>query len=348
MDAKEKVTNFDALYRAMNKCANGVRWKAGTARYLENGLTNTQKLLDELSNGTYKLGKQMIFNIYEPKKREVVALHLRDRQVQRALLDNYLYDEITRHFIYDNVSCQKGKGTKAAVNRLKVMMIKAHRIYGNNYYIHLFDIRHFFASTPHRVAKETIRKKVRDKWACQMVDMLIDSFPGEKGIGLGSDIAQFIELAVLDDLDHFIKEKLHERFYLRYMDDFLIISDSKEWLRYDRMAIVKKLKEIGLELHPKKSYIVPIRRGFKWQGFRWSQTQTGKIIMTIDKAKIYHERRKLKRMVRLCKAGRLQRDVVEDSLRCWAARAKIGNDYAIICKMYRYYNSLWKDGNTNV
>lgn len=345
MDAKEKVINFNALYEAMNKCANGVRWKAGTARYLENGLTNTQKLIDELHSGTYRLGKQMKFNIYEPKKREVVALHFRDRQVQRALLDNYLYDEITRHFIYDNVSCQKGKGTKAAVNRLKVMMIKAYRLYGDNYYIHLFDIRHFFASTSHKVAKATIRKKVRDEWACQMVDMLIDSFRGETGIGLGSDIAQFIELSVLDDLDHFVKEKLHERFYLRYMDDFLIISNSKERLKRDRIAIEDELSKICLALHPTKSFIVPARRGFKWQGFRVRQTETGKIIMTIDKAKIYHMRRKLKKMVKLAKAGRLPRETADTSLQCWAAHAKRGNNHMVINKMYSYYRNLWRDTN---
>lgn len=345
MDAKEKVINFNALYEAMNKCANGVRWKAGTARYLENGLTNTQKLIDELHSGTYRLGKQMKFTIYEPKKREVVALHFRDRQVQRALLDNYLYDEITRHFIYDNVSCQKGKGTKAAVNRLKVMMIKAYRLYGDNYYIHLFDIRHFFASTSHKVAKATIRKKVRDEWACQMVDMLIDSFRGETGIGLGSDIAQFIELSVLDDLDHFVKEKLHERFYLRYMDDFLIISNSKERLKRDRIAIEDELSKICLTLHPTKSFIVPAHRGFKWQGFRVRQTETGKIIMTIDKAKIYHMRRKLKKMVRLVKAGRLPRETADTSLQCWAAHAKRGNNHMVINKMYSYYRNLWRDTN---
>ena len=345
MDAKEKVINFNALYEAMNKCANGVRWKAGTARYLENGLTNTQKLIDELHSGTYRLGKQMKFNIYEPKKREVVALHFRDRQVQRALLDNYLYDEITRHFIYDNVSCQKGKGTKAAVNRLKVMMIKAYRLYGDNYYIHLFDIRHFFASTSHDVAKATIRKKVRDEWARQMVGMLIDSFRGETGIGLGSDIAQFIELSVLDDLDHFVKEKLHERFYLRYMDDFLIISNSKERLKRDRIAIEDELSKICLVLHPTKSFIVPARRGFKWQGFRVRQTETGKIIMTIDKDKIYHMRRKLKKMVRLVKVGRLPRETADTSLQCWAAHAKHGNNHMVINKMYFYYRNLWRDTN---
>lgn len=342
-NAKRKVVNFEALYRAMNQCANGVRWKGGTIRYLQNGLTNTEKLMEELENGTYRIGKQIRFKIHEPKERSVVALRFKDRQAQRALLSEYLYDEITRHFIYDNVACQKGKGTKAAVGRLKVMLEKARRQYGSRYYIHLFDIRQFFGSTPHSVAKEAIKKRIRDPWAMHMVNMLIDSFPGEKGIGLGSDIAQFIELSVLDDMDHFIKERIRERYYLRYMDDFVIISDSKERLKKDQEEIGNLLRNIGLELHPKKTVIVTNTRGFKWQGFRFRQKTSGKIIMTLDKAKIIHERRKLKKMVRLCKAGRLAKESIDDSFNSWRAHAKVGNNYAIIQKMERYYRSLWRD-----
>lgn len=344
-NAKNKVVNFEALYRAMNQCANGVRWKGGTIRYLQNGLTNTEKLMEELENGTYRIGKQIRFKIHEPKERSVVALRFRDRQAQRALLSEYLYDEITRHFVYDNVACQKGKGTKAAVKRLKVMLEKAYRQYGSHYYIHLFDICQFFGSTPHSVAKEAMGKRIRDPWAAYMANMLIDSFPSEKGIGLGSDIAQFIELSVLDDMDHFIKERLRERYYLRYMDDFLIISDSKEELKKDRKEIGELLRSIGLELHPKKTAIVTNARGFKWQGFRFRQKPSGKIIMTLDKAKIIHERRKLKKMVRLCKAGRLAKESIDDSFNSWRAHAKVGNNYAIIQKMEKYYRSLWRNQN---
>jgi hypothetical protein len=342
---KDKVTDFSNLYEAMEHCTRGVKWKPGVIQYLQNGLINTYKLQQDVENGTYKIGKKIHFKIYEPKLRDVVAMRFRDRQIERSLLDNYLYHEITRHFIYDNVACQKGKGTKLAIKRLKVMMIKAYRLWGNDYYIAQFDIRHFFGSTLHTIAKRAIRKRVRDDWAVDMVNMLIDSFLGDRGIGLGSDIAQFIELSVLDGMDHYIKEHLHERFYLRYMDDFLIISNDKARLQYDKGIITKGLRGIGLELHPSKTHITPARRGIKWQGYRYRQTETGKIIMTVDKQKIYHERRKLKKMVRLVKAGKLPRETAGHSLQSWRAHAKIGNNHGVIAKMEKYYKGLWEDKN---
>lgn len=92
--AKEVVTDFGNLYDAMQHCANGVRWKASVIKYLQNGLTNTEKLRQELLSGTYRLGKQIEFKVYEPKERTVVAMRFRDRQVQRSLLQNYLAAEL--------------------------------------------------------------------------------------------------------------------------------------------------------------------------------------------------------------------------------------------------------------
>ena len=295
---KEIVADFGNLYDAMQHCANGVRWKASVIKYLQNGLTNTEKLRRELFDGTYELGKQIEFKVYEPKERTRVAMRFRDRQVQRSLFHNYLADELSYHFIYDNATGQAGKGPDFSIRRVKMMLEKAHRIYGNNVYAYTYDIKSFFGSTRHDVAKATVRKRVRDDWACQLVEQIIDSFPGDTGIGLGSDVAQYIELAVLDDLDHFIKEKLHVKFYARYMDDFIIITDGKEHASEYRQAIERELDKIHLQLHQKKCRVVPASRGFKWLGFRLRVKRSGKILVTLSKDKIYHERRKLKKMVR--------------------------------------------------
>ena len=342
---KETVADFGNLYDAMQHCANGVRWKSGVIRYLQNGLANTEKLRKELLTDSYRIGGQSRFKVYEPKEREVVALRFRDRQVQRSLLYNYLAQELSRHFIYDNSAGQKGKGPDFAIRRLKMMLEKAHRLYGNNVYAYTYDIQHFFGSTRHDVAKRAIRKRVRDDWACQMVYQLIDSFDGDIGIGLGSDVAQFIELAVLDDLDHYIKEKMKVKFYLRYMDDFIIIADGKDKAGECRNRIQCELDRIGLKLHPRKCRVVPARCGFKWLGFRFRQKPSGKIIMTLDKTKILHERRKLKRMVRLAKIGKLSKEDTDHSLGCWIAHAKHGNNHGIILKMREYYGKLWRDKN---
>lgn len=342
---KENVAGFGNLYDAMQHCANGVRWKKSVIRYLQNGLINTERLREELLNGTYKIGRQVHFKVYEPKEREVVAMRFRDRQVQRALLQIYLEHELSRHFIYDNSAGQKKKGPDFAIRRLKVMLEKAHRKYGGNVYVYTYDIQHFFGSTRHDVAKAAIRKRVRNEWVREMVYRFIDSFDGDVGIGLGSDIAQYIELAVLDDLDHYIKEQLHVRFYVRYMDDFVIITSGKGNAREYHAAIEQELEKIGLKLHPKKCRVVRALHGFKWLGFRLRMTPTGKIIMTLDKQKIIHERRKLKRMVRLVKQGCLLKETPDRSLQSWEAHAKHGNNYRIICKMHQYYQNLWRDTN---
>ena len=343
ISAKEVVTDFENLYDAMQHCANGVRWKASVIKYLQNGLTNTEKLRQGLLAGTYKLGKQIEFKVYEPKERTVVAMRFRDRQVQRSLLHNYLADELSRGFIYDNAAGQTRKGPDFSIRRVKVMLEKAHRLYGNNVYAYTYDIKSFFGGTRHDVAKAAVRKRVRDDWAYQLVEQIIDSFPGDTGIGLGSDVAQYIELAVLDDLDHFIKEQLRVRFYARYMDDFVIITDGKEHAAEYRQAIECELDKIHLQLHPRKCRVVPVSRGFKWLGFRIRVKQSGKILVTLSKDKIYHERRKLKKMVKLIKAGKLPRDTAEVSLRCWTAHAAHGNNHRVIQKMHHYYRSLWRD-----
>lgn len=343
---KEAVTDFENLYDAMQHCANGVRWKASVIKYLQNGLMNTDQLRRDLLNGTYKIGKQVKFKVYEPKERTVVAMRFRDRQVQRSLLHNYLADELSRGFIYDNAAGQTRKGPNFSIRRVKVMLEKAHRLYGENVYVYTYDIRNFFGSTRHDVAKVAIQKRVRDEWARRLVEQIIDSFPGDTGIGLGSDVAQYIELVVLDDLDHFIKEKLHVKFYARYMDDFIIITDGKWHAAEYRRAIEQELDKIHLQLNPKKCRATPAQKGFKWLGFRIRIKPSGKILVTLNKDKIYHERRKLKRMVRLAKADRLSRETADTSLQCWAAHAKCGNNHMVINKMYTYYRSLWR--NTNV
>lgn len=343
MSAKEVVTDFGNLYDAMQHCANGVRWKASVIKYLQNGLVNTDQLRRDLLNGTYKIGKQVKFRVYEPKERTVVAMRFRDRQVQRSLLHNYLADELSRGFIYDNAAGQTRKGPDFSIRRVKVMLEKAHRLYGENVYVYTYDIRNFFGSTRHDAAKAAIQKRVRDEWARQLVEQIIDSFPGSVGIGLGSDVAQYIELAVLDGLDHFIKEKLHVKFYARYMDDFIIITSGSNMAGSYRRAIEQELLKIHLQLSPKKCRVTPAQKGFKWLGFRIRIKPSGKILVTLNKDKIYHERRKLKRMAGLVKAGRLPREAADMSLRCWAAHAAHGNNHRVIQKMHQYYQSLWRD-----
>lgn len=118
-DIKIRVCDFGNLYDAMLRCAHGVKWKDSVAGYLKNGLANCLYLHEELMQDKYILSKYIIFYIYDPKLRKIVSTRFNDRVFQRSLCDNYLTEQITRSFIYDNGACQIGKGTTFSRSRQK-------------------------------------------------------------------------------------------------------------------------------------------------------------------------------------------------------------------------------------
>ena len=134
-EVMDDVCDFNALYKAMTKCRRGVMWKDSVARYSNNGLASVLRLKDSLNNGSYKISDYYEFVIHEPKRRDIVSTRFKDRIFQRSLCDNYLYDTITKSFIYDNGACLVGKGTDFARNRFKTHLIKYVREYGPNGYI---------------------------------------------------------------------------------------------------------------------------------------------------------------------------------------------------------------------
>ena len=102
------------------------------------------------------------------------------------------------------------------------------------------------------------RKYISNTRAADMVCRIVDSFPGEIGLGLGSQVSQIMELLVLNELDHFIKERLHIKYYIRYMDDFILIHPDKEYLEYCLVEINKHIAALGLELN-KKTTLHPLK-----------------------------------------------------------------------------------------
>lgn len=352
---KERVCDFGNLYAAMNKCSHGVMWKDSVASYVNNGLANCLSLRKQLLNDKYDISKYTIFYIYDPKLRRIVSTHFRDRVFQRSLCDNYLTEQVTRSFIYDNGACQVGKGTKFTRDRLKRHLQKFYRKHGLNGYVHKFDLSNYFGSTSHCVAIAAMSDRIDDEWALSEVKRIIDSFDDGSdptaGLGLGSQVTQLIQLAVLDDLDHFIKEKLHIKYYVRYMDDFILIHEDKEYLKQCRKLIEERLSELGLKLNTKKSQLSAITQPIHFLGFSFRLTQTGKVVMKLLPAKISHERRKLRKLVRRAKDGFMTRKDVDQCFESWKAHASQGDCYNLIQSMTKYYLSLWdellSEGNQN-
>lgn len=300
---------------------------------------NTHRLIEELRNGTYKLSPYQHFIIHEPKTREIVATRINDRQVQMALCDGGLYQDLTEHFIYDNVACQRGKGTDFALNRLKVHLLRFYREHGRDGWVLKCDVHHFFPSTRHDVAKAAADKRIADPKAYMMVSDIIDSFDGNVGIGLGSQISQLLELAVLDDLDHYIKERLHIKYYLRYMDDFVLIHKDKAYLQYCRTEIEKKLAEIHLELN-KKTSLYPLKQGVKFLQWRFILTETGGVRLKMSGKKQGRERRRLAKLAEKEIRGEVKAGTTYNSFVSWKANADRGDTYYQVKRMQEYCEDL--------
>lgn len=342
---KEKVTSFEALFEAMNKCKRGVMWKTSVAHYALNGIEETLKLEQELKDGTYKARPPMTFKITSPKPRNIISISFRDRIYQRSLNDNVIYPAMTKQLIYDNGACQKNRGTDFTRNRLRCFLQKFYRHHGTNGYVLQCDIKGYYPSMRHDVAKRAFRKRL-DDWTYGAVERILsEQYPGEVGFNPGSQIIQIAGISVLSDLDHMIKERFHIKYYLRYMDDFILIHPDPDYLKNCMAQIHEELSKIGFELNKKKTKIYPISSGILFLGFRSKLTKTGKVLMQLDPKNVKRERRKLKRLVKKCRRGEMPRGKVYECYEGWKANAKKGNSWKLIHRMDQYLQSQWRGKN---
>lgn len=339
MDRYDKVVSYEELYKALRKTRRGVMWKDSVSGYNLDGLKNTLKLREELLDGTYEISPYQVFTIHESKEREIVATRIRDRQFQRSLCDNILYEDITRGFIHDNCACLKGRGVDYALNRMDAHLHRYYRKHGCRGWVLRCDIRHYFPDTPHETAKAALRKRVKDQRALAMAERIVDSFGGDRGIGLGSQVSQLIELAVLDDLDHYIKERLRIRHYIRYMDDMILVHESREALENALREIKTRITALGLELNH-KTQIAPLRQGIRFLQWRFILTRTGKVIRRMSRRSIVRERRRMKRLAAKAAAGRAPWQYVWQNFQSWRANARRGNTRSVERKMTGLYTKL--------
>lgn len=344
LSPKDTICSFEELYKAAFICKRNVMWKDSVAGFIKNILINCYNLHEELMNDTYKLSPYSVFVVHEKKTRTIVSTRMRDRVVQRSLCDNYLTEYLTKSFIYDNCACLPGKGTDMARNRLKCHLQRFYRKHGLDGWVLKVDIHDYFGSTPHDVVKAAVAKRVPDPWVREQVNDIIDSFTHispHKGMGLGSQITQLVQLAVLDDMDHYIKEVLRIKGYVRYMDDFILIHEDKEHLKHCLSEITRMLHNMELELNEKKTGIQPVKYGIHFLGFSFRLTDTGRVIQTLLHKKVSKQRRKLRKLVDLVDNGKMTRQRADECYQAWRSHVSKGNCRGLLSKMDSYYVSLY-------
>ncbi|MEK6828608.1 MAG: reverse transcriptase/maturase family protein [Nanoarchaeota archaeon] len=276
-----EIYSMENLFFAYKKARKGKTRKDYVIEFEENLADNLIILHYELKNQTYAPRPLDTFILRDPKTRKISKSDFRDRIVHHALVRviGPIFEKI---FIYDSCANRKGKGNLFALKRFHEFIKKVSRNgkfkgwFNKNQikgYCLKADIKHYFQKVDHEVILNIIKEKIADKKVVWLIEKILDNNvpdnPIGKGMPLGNLTSQFLANVYLNKLDYFVKNKLKVRYYLRYVDDFVLLSPSKKQLSIWRGDIENFLsKELKIELHPDKSRIIPLSRGIDFVGFR--------------------------------------------------------------------------------
>lgn len=206
------------------------------------------KTYNILLNKSYRPGPYNVFTIYEPKERRIVSQNIQDKIVNHLVARFILYPVLIPRLINENIASRPNLGTRRGYELHKKFRMTCNAKF-KNYYILKCDVSKFFASIDHDILKQKLTRVIKDKDALDILYKIIDN--DEQGLSIGSMTSQTFAIFYLNDLDHFIKEVLKIKYYVRYQDDFLLFHQSKEYLKYCLSEIKKFLEKEKLSLNSK-------------------------------------------------------------------------------------------------
>jgi len=291
--------SLNDVFRAYYQCRKNKRNKL---EYLEFDLDyerNLIKLWEEIKREVYKIEPSSVFIVDKPVKREICAASFKDRIVHHLIVLK-LGPLFEKEFIDDSYSCRVGKGTHYGVKRLDKHIRRVSNNYQKESYVLKLDIKGYFMSINKKILLSKLEKFINDNyrgndkskilWLCQLVicneitkncifkssRKRWDGLPKSKslfcakencGLAIGNFTSQVFSNFYMSSFDHFVKSKLNVKHYGRYVDDFFLVSNSKEELKENIPKIKHFLREeLELELHPKKVYLQNVNKGIEFLG----------------------------------------------------------------------------------
>lgn len=299
-------------------------------------LANTKKHLD---NHTYKPKKKKRFTIHERGKlREISAIHISDRVVQKAFNEKILKPKAYPHLIYNNCASRKGKGTKFQIDRLKVDLRRHYQKHGRKGYILLIDFSNYFANIDKEILMDNLKLTDEER-------LLMRLFIAEdEGLSLGSEVNQTGAIFYASCIDHFVKEKLRIKGYGRYMDDSYLIHHDRRYLEYCLGEITEQCEKLKIKVNPKKVKIIALTDQFTFLKKRIRVTETGKVIMRPVKENFKRRRRTLKAQKRLLAQNKIAIEQIRVSYDTWRSYAVCnGASKKSIESMDKLYQELFSE-----
>lgn len=284
--------SFSELTKAYFDCRRSKRNSQSALKFEINLERNLQALDNELRTNTYTPGKSICFVITHLKPREVWAADFRDRIVHH-LLYNRIEKIIHARFIADSCACIPGRGTLYGAIRLEKKVRSITQNWAKPAYYLKADLANFFVSIDKNILSKLITKHISEPWwrelALQILHhdprknyetrgnpALLSKVPEHKrltnqssdfGLPIGNLSSQFFANIYLNELDQFIKHTLRAKHYIRYVDDFVLLHQSPQWLNKALKEIEYFLaQKLNAQLNPTKTILQPIHRGIDFVG----------------------------------------------------------------------------------
>lgn len=329
------ICSFENIEAAAREAMLGKRGKAAGARFFGEWEQEVVRLERELGGGSYRPGSYHYFKIHEPKERVVAAAPFRDRVVHHALV-RVIEPLFEPRFIEDSYACRKGKGTHAGMRRALEFAkrfpwaIKC-------------DIRRYFPSIDHAILRGQLRRVIGDPVALRLIDLILashvertetrwpeggDLFDAEQcavGLPIGNLTSQFFANIYLDGFDHFVKQSLRAKGYVRYVDDFLIFGGSRSEVRERGEAAREFLRGLRLEIHPDKYRSVRCADGVDFCGF--VVRADGRV--KVRESGVRRFKRRYRKLLQQARHGRVPISDVTQSVRAWVAHAEHAQSWGL-------------------
>lgn len=370
MTYEEILCDANNLYKAYKASVKGSKWKESTQKFILNFLGYIFQIQEDLMNRTLKNGPTDEFELRERGRiRPITSLQTQDRIVRHVLCDDILLPVVKKKIIYDNGASIKGRGISFSRKRFEVHLRKYYQQYGTNDGFILFgDFTKFYDNIIHAIAKEELLKLFDDdEFIDWLLTLIFDGFKidvsymtdeeystcmedtfnkleyrlipkdkltgekfMEKSVNIGDQLSQIIGIYYPYRIDNYVKYVRGQKFYGRYMDDWYIMSPSKEEL-LDILENIRRIaKEYGIHLNEKKTRIVKISSTYKYLQVKYTMTSSGKIIKRINPKRVTMMRRKLKKLAVKVENGEILYENVENMFRGW-----MGSFYKLLSKQQR-------------
>jgi retron-type reverse transcriptase len=283
----DDIISLENLLEAWKEFLKGKRNKSDVQEFQSRLMDNILGLHLELKNKTYHHGSYHAFNISDPKPRNIHKATVRDRLLHHAVY-RVLYPYFDKRFISDSYSCRLNKGTHKAMNQFRRYFWKISKNNTRTAWVLKCDIKKFFASIDHNLLRYIVTKYIHDKDIPWLLDRIISSFHSTelgKGLPLGNLTSQLLVNIYMNELDQHVKHKLKAKYYIRYADDFVVLShDKNTLLKYVRYIVHFLHAKLQLSLHPDKLFLKTYASGVDFLG--WVHFPRHRVLRTSTKKRM--------------------------------------------------------------